>query len=50
MNILVTGSAGFFGNFVTNYLMDRGHYIIGLDNLSRKGSALNAQRQQEDSE
>lgn len=49
MNILVTGSAGFFGNYVTNYLMDRGHYVIGLDNLSRKGSALNAQNQQQDS-
>jgi len=49
MNIVVTGSAGFFGNFVTNYLMDRGHYVIGLDNLSRRGSALNAQKQQEDS-
>ena len=49
MNIVVTGSAGFFGNFVTNYLMDRGHYVIGLDNLSRKGSSLNAQRQQQDS-
>jgi CDP-paratose 2-epimerase len=49
MNIVVTGSAGFFGNFVTNYLIDRGHYVIGLDNLSRRGSALNAQKQQEDS-
>lgn len=49
MNIVVTGSAGFFGNFVTNYLMDRGHYVIGLDNLSRKGSGLNAKTQQSDS-
>jgi CDP-paratose 2-epimerase len=48
MNIVVTGSAGFLGNYVTNYFADRGHHIIGLDNLSRKGSKLNAAKQKED--
>jgi len=45
MNIVVTGSAGFFGNYVTNYLVSKGHAIIGIDNLSRKGSEINAQSQ-----
>ena len=45
MNIVVTGSAGFFGNYVTNYLIDQGHKVIGLDNLSRRGSELNAEKQ-----
>jgi CDP-paratose 2-epimerase len=45
MNIVVTGSAGFFGNYVTNYLLDKGHKVIGIDNLSRKGSELNAKKQ-----
>jgi CDP-paratose 2-epimerase len=45
MNIVVTGSAGFFGNYVTNYLIEQGHTVIGLDNLSRKGSEMNAKKQ-----
>jgi CDP-paratose 2-epimerase len=47
MNILVTGSAGFLGNFVCNFFHEKGHKIIGIDNLSRKGSHLNAQKQKE---
>jgi len=45
MNILITGSAGFFGNYVTNYFVNKGHNIIGMDNLSRKGSELNSKIQ-----
>ena len=45
MNIVVTGSAGFLGNYVTNYLIEQGHTVIGLDNLSRKGSEMNAAKQ-----
>jgi CDP-paratose 2-epimerase len=48
MNIVVTGSAGFLGNWITNYFADRGHRIIGIDNLSRKGSQLNAKKQIDD--
>ena len=48
MNIVVTGSAGFLGNYVTNYLVSKGHTVIGLDNLSRKGSEMNAAKQIED--
>lgn len=42
MNIVVTGSAGFFGNYVTKHLIQQGNRVIGLDNLSRKGSKQNA--------
>ena len=45
MNIVVTGSAGFFGNYVTNYLVSKGHAGVGIDNLSRNGSEINAQTQ-----
>lgn len=31
MNILVTGSNGFIGGHICEYLMDQGDYVIGLD-------------------
>ena len=31
---IITGSAGFIGSNLTNYLLQHGHSIIGLDNLS----------------
>ncbi|MDX1353577.1 MAG: NAD-dependent epimerase/dehydratase family protein, partial [Thiomicrorhabdus sp.] len=34
MNILVTGSAGFIGFYVTQALLKRGHTVIGIDNLN----------------
>lgn len=34
MNILVTGGAGFIGRWVTKELLNNGHRIITLDNLS----------------
>lgn len=34
MNILVTGSAGFIGFFVTQALLKQGHTVIGIDNLN----------------
>ncbi|WP_298440703.1 NAD-dependent epimerase [uncultured Ferrimonas sp.] len=34
MKILVTGAAGFIGNFVAERLLEQGHEVVGLDNLN----------------
>ncbi len=34
MKILVTGAAGFIGFFTAKALLDRGHQVVGLDNLN----------------
>ncbi len=34
MHILVTGSSGFIGHKISQKLLDRGHRVIGLDNLN----------------
>jgi UDP-glucuronate 4-epimerase len=34
MRILVTGTAGFIGNFVAERLLDRGDEVVGLDNVN----------------
>jgi UDP-glucuronate 4-epimerase len=33
MKIMVTGAAGFIGSHVSEYFVDRGHYVIGIDNF-----------------
>ena len=33
MRVLVTGAAGFIGYYTAACLLDRGHEVIGLDNL-----------------
>ena len=32
--ILITGAAGLLGSHLSSYLLDRGHTVIGIDNLS----------------
>jgi len=33
MRIVITGSAGFLGSHLSRYLIEKGHYVIGIDNL-----------------
>lgn len=35
MNILVTGAAGFIGSFLVEALLQKGHKVLGVDNLFR---------------
>jgi UDP-glucose 4-epimerase len=35
--VLITGSAGFIGGYVVEELLERGHEVVGLDNLSKYG-------------
>ena len=34
MRALVTGGAGYIGSSISNYLLDKGHEVIIVDNLS----------------
>ena len=35
--VLVSGSAGFIGGYVVEELLQRGHEVVGIDNLSKYG-------------
>lgn len=41
MKFFITGGAGFIGCNTTSYLLQHGHEVIVLDNLSRQGSERN---------
>ncbi|MGH9311332.1 MAG: NAD-dependent epimerase/dehydratase family protein, partial [Vicinamibacterales bacterium] len=33
MRIVITGAAGFIGSHLSEALLDRGHSVVGIDNL-----------------
>jgi dTDP-glucose 4,6-dehydratase len=33
MRIVITGAAGFLGSHLSRYFIEKGHYVIGIDNL-----------------
>ena len=39
MKILVTGSAGFIAGYLVGELLNHGHKVVGIDNLSKYGEA-----------
>jgi dTDP-glucose 4,6-dehydratase len=39
MRILITGGAGFIGSHLCDYLLERGHEVIAMDNLSTGSTA-----------
>ena len=44
MKILVTGAAGFIAGYLISELLDAGHQVVGLDNLSKYGDITNRTR------
>lgn len=44
MRILITGGAGFVGGQLALHLQSRGHKVLAMDNLARRGSEINLAR------
>ena len=47
MKVLITGGCGFLGSTLAFYLHERGHDVVAMDNLVRRGSESNIARLQE---
>ena len=47
MKVLITGGCGFLGSTLALYLRERGHTVVAMDNLVRRGSESNILRLQE---
>jgi CDP-paratose 2-epimerase len=46
VKILITGGCGFLGSQLALYLRERGHGVVAMDNLVRRGSESNIERLQ----
>ncbi|HEX4643736.1 MAG TPA: NAD-dependent epimerase/dehydratase family protein [Candidatus Acidoferrales bacterium] len=46
MKVLITGGCGFLGSTLALYLRERGHGVVAMDNLVRRGSESNIERLQ----
>ncbi|MBZ5700730.1 MAG: NAD-dependent epimerase/dehydratase family protein [Acidobacteriia bacterium] len=46
MRILITGGCGFVGSQLALHLTERGHRVVAMDNLVRRGSEANIERLQ----
>jgi UDP-glucose 4-epimerase len=40
MKVLLTGSSGFLGGYLTEELLSAGHKVVGIDNLSKYGEVV----------
>ena len=40
--VIITGACGFIGSCLTRRLLAAGHKVVGIDNLSRKGTEIHA--------
>ena len=40
MRVLITGGAGYIGSTLTSILLEAGHQVLAVDNLSHGGRAL----------
>src|SRR5579871_183878 len=46
LKVLITGGCGFLGSTLALYLREKGHYVVAMDNLVRRGSESNIDRLQ----
>jgi CDP-paratose 2-epimerase len=46
LKVLITGGCGFLGSRLALYLRERGHEVVAMDNLVRRGSESNIERLQ----
>jgi CDP-paratose 2-epimerase len=46
LKVLITGGCGFLGSTLALYLRERGHDVVAMDNLVRRGSESNIERLQ----
>jgi CDP-paratose 2-epimerase len=46
LKVLITGGCGFFGSQLALFLRERGHQVVAMDNLVRRGSESNIERLQ----